>query len=205
MDPRPTEGPIKSFLSVCQFSLEWVVSFFFCFFLVFLLLIFHYETYILQNSGSCKMLLANQNVVFFKMGYLKKREWLFIFGILINIEVFYKLMLSFWVFVAWYAQSTQNKNLHIFAISKKKMWGVELMFCLQIDKKVFCKLIVPLWMCLARHVQSIQNNKFAMPLQYLKENIKDEVDFLPSDKHLSLLQTDTIIVVCGQACQNCPK
>ena len=57
----------------------------------------------------------------------------------------------------------------------------------------------------ARHVQSIQNNKFAMPLQYLKENIKDEVDFLPSDKHLSLLQTDTIIVVCGQACQNCPK
>ena len=60
-------------------------------------------------------------------------------------------------------------------------------------------------MCLARHVQSIQNNKFAMPLQYLKENIKDEVDFLPSDKHLSLLQTDTIIVVCGQACQIAPN
>ena len=43
-------------------------------------------------------------------------------------------------------------------------------------------------------------------LQYLKENRKDEVDFLPADKLQRLLQIDTIIVgVCGQACPNYPK
>ena len=31
--------------------------------------------------------------------------------------------------------------------------------------------------------QSIQNNKFAISLQYLKENLRDEFDFLPADKH----------------------
>ena len=33
-----------------------------------------------------------------------------------------------------------------------------------------------------RHVQSTQNNKFTISLQYLKEIIKDEVDFLSADK-----------------------
>ena len=32
------------------------------------------------------------------------------------------------------------------------------------------------------HVQNTQNNNFTMSLQYLKENVKDEVDFLPADK-----------------------
>ena len=31
-----------------------------------------------------------------------------------------------------------------------------------------------------------------MSLQYLKENVKHEVDFLPSDKNQSFLQIDTI-------------
>ena len=43
--------------------------------------------------------------------------------------------------------------------------------------------IVSLWMCIARDAQSTQNNKFAISLQYLNENMKDEVDFLPADKH----------------------
>ena len=30
---------------------------------------------------------------------------------------------------------------------------------------------------------NILNNKFAIFLQYLKENAKDEIDFLPVDKH----------------------
>ena len=56
---------------------------------------------------------------------------------------------------------------------------------------------------LARHVQSIQN-KFTISLQYLKENVKYEVDFLPGDKRF--LQSDTIILnVCEQACLNYPK
>ena len=37
-------------------------------------------------------------------------------------------------------------------------------------------------------------------------NMKDEVDFLPADKHQRCLQSDTVILdVCGQACPNYPK
>ena len=45
-----------------------------------------------------KMLSANQIAGFFKTLYLKKK-WMmkFIFGMQINLEVFYKLILSFWV------------------------------------------------------------------------------------------------------------
>ena len=47
-------------------------------------------------------------------------------------------------------------------------------------------------------------------LQYLwnisKENMKDEADFLPADKHQRFLQIDTIILdVYGQACLNYSK
>ena len=43
--------------------------------------------------------------------------------------------------------------------------------------KMFYKWIVSLWVYLARHAQSTQNNKFSISLQYLKENVKDKVDF----------------------------
>ena len=47
-------------------------------------------------------------------------------------------------------------------------------------------------------------------LQYLcnisEKNVKDEVDFLPADKHERFLQVLTIILgVCGQTCPNYPK
>ena len=51
----------------------------------------------------------------------------FIFGIQINIEVFYKLILSVWVCIGRHAQSMQNKISHIFAISPGKH-GVEVDF-----------------------------------------------------------------------------
>ena len=38
--------------------------------------------------------------------------------------------------------------------------------------------------------QSIQNNKFLIFLQYLQENVKDEVDYLPADKHQRFLQKE---------------
>ena len=72
-------------------------------------------------------------------------------------------------------------------------------FCLQINKKVFCKLRVSFLVCVARNAQTTQNNKFKMSLHYLKENVKDEVDFLPVDKRQRFLQIETIVlVVCGQ-------
>ena len=54
----------------------------------------------------------------------------------INIEVFYKLILSFWVSVTRHAQSTQNKFAYLGDISIKA-WGMKLIFCLQINMKSF--------------------------------------------------------------------
>ena len=51
-----------------------------------------------------------------------------------------------------------------------------------------------------------RNNKFAISLQYPKENVKDEVDFLLVDNRQGFLQIDTIILgVCGHSCLNYPK
>ena len=43
---------------------------------------------------------------------------------------------------------------------------------------------------MVKHSQSFQNSKFAMFLQYLKREVRDEVDFLNADKHQSFLQVD---------------
>ena len=48
---------------------------------------------------------------------------------------------------------------------------------------------------MARHAQITQNNKFAISLQYLKKELSDEVDFLHADKHESLLQIDSIVLM----------
>ena len=48
---------------------------------------------------------------------------------------------------------------------------------------------------MARHVHITQNNKFAISLQHLKKKVSDAVDFLHADKHESLLQIDTIILM----------
>ena len=77
------------------------------------------------------------------------------FGMKINNKVFYKLILSFCVCVTRYTQSTQNK----FAISSLQIVSITLGN-------------------LAKYAQSAQNNKFTISLQYHKENMKDEVDFL---------------------------
>ena len=45
-------------------------------------------------------------------------------------------------------------------------------------------------MGMVKHSQSSQNSKFAMSLQYLKKEVRDEVDFLHADKHQSFLQVD---------------
>ena len=76
----------------------------------------------------------------------------------------------------------------------KKNVGMKLISCLLINAKVFYKLIVSRWVCVDRHAQSTQNNKCAISLQYLMENVEEEVDFLPADKHQRFLQIDTIIL-----------
>ena len=43
---------------------------------------------------------------------------------------------------------------------------------------------------MVKHFQSSQNSKFAVSLQYLKKEVKDEICFLHADKHQSFLQVD---------------
>ena len=49
-------------------------------------------------------------------------------------------------------------------------------------------MIVSFRVCVARHAQSTQNNRLTISF---KENVKDEVDFLPADKRRRFLQSDT--------------
>ena len=124
----------------------------------------------------------------------------FIFCMQINIEVICKVILSFCVSVTRHAQSIQNKFAYVCNIFMKT-WGMKLIFCLEINPRVFYKMIASLWVCVARQAQSTKNKQFTRSLQYLKENIKDEVNFLPTDKCWSFFQIHTIISgVCGQAC-----
>ena len=59
---------------------------------------------------------------------------------------------------------------------------------MQINIEVFYKLILSFWVCVARHAQSIQNNKSTISLQYLKENVKDEMVSLSADKRQRFLK-----------------
>ena len=85
--------------------------------------------------------------------------------------------------------------------SLPKSIGFEVDFFACRQTQVFYKFIVSLWVCIARHAQSIQNNKFAISLQYLKENLKNEFVFLHADNHQKFLEIDTIkLSVCGKPC-----
>ena len=59
---------------------------------------------------------------------------------------------------------------------------------------------------MARHAKITQNNKFAIYLQYLKKELSNEVVFLDTDKHESLLQIDSMILMGdGDALSKLPK
>ena len=47
-----------------------------------------------------------------------------------------------------------------------------------------------IFMGMVKYPQSFQSSKFAMSLQYLKKEVRDEVDSLHADKHQSFLQVD---------------
>ena len=51
---------------------------------------------------------------------------------------------------------------------------------LQIDSMILMRMV--------KHSQSTQNSEFAMSLQYLKKEVKDEIDFLLAGKHQSFIK-----------------
>ena len=99
--------------------------------------------------------------------------------------------------------SKEEVCISLHYLQKSRGYDMKLIFCSQVSTKVFYKLIVSLWVCVAMHAQSTQNNKFTISLQYLKENMKEEVDFLPADKRQRFFQIGTVILgVYGPACPN---
>ena len=77
---------------------------------------------------------------------------------------------------------------------------------MKINIKDLYKLVALFLLVIARHVQITQNKKFAISLQYLKNDGRDEVDFLHADIHQTIVQVDTInLGGHGQACSNYPK
>ena len=64
---------------------------------------------------------------------------------------------------------------------------MKLVFCLQIKVKGFLKLISLFYVCVAIHAQVTQSNTFTISLQYLKEEVSDDVDFLHTEDHESFL------------------
>ena len=52
----------------------------------------------------------------------------FLFGMQINIEVFYNLILSFWVYVTRHVQSTQNKKFAYLCNMSRKAFSDEVDF-----------------------------------------------------------------------------
>ena len=105
----------------------------------------------------------------------------FVFGMQINIEVFYKLILSFWLYVIRHAQGTQNKFVYL-AISPEK--HVDEVNSWHANKhESLLQIDAILLMGMVKYSQSSSNSKFVMFLEYLKDEVRDELDFLHADKH----------------------
>ena len=68
----------------------------------------------------------------------------------------------------------------------KKKGGMKLTFCMVINIKLSYKLILLILVGKARTAQITKNSKFAKSLQYLKKEVRDEVDFL-CNEHNSFL------------------
>ena len=93
-------------------------------------------------------------------------------------KVFYKLIVPLWVCIAWHVHRYLEQVYNIFAMKKVKE-NVK-------DEVDF----------LPADIRQMFQNKFAISLQYLKKEVSDEdKHFLHADKHESLLQIDTMILM----------
>ena len=73
---------------------------------------------------------------------ISRKKWTinFIFGMQISIEVFHKLIPSFWLCVTRHVQSTQNKFAYLFNISRITWWMKLMFFCLQLNTSILFRL-----------------------------------------------------------------
>ena len=116
-----------------------------------LLLIFHLQSHICQNSGSYVM---DQTAVS-QSNYRILYFW--------HADKHGSLL---WVCATRHGQCTQNKEFaYPCNISRKKGWGGgDVNFFPANEHKSFLQVDSILWVCLARHAESTQNNKFTISL-----------------------------------------
>ena len=109
----------------------------------------------------------------------------FIFGVQINIEVFYKLKASLQVLVARLNQSTQNKKF-VISLQYLKLKVKDEADFLPVEKL---------------HTFRIDTIILPYCLQYIKKEVSDEADFLYADKQVGIMVFDG----SGQICLKYPK
>ena len=95
------------------------------------------------------------------------------------------------------------RSLHYFCNFSRKMWGMKFIFLSEDKCRSFLHVdSITLSVCSPAYWK-YRFNKLVISMQYLKQNVNDEVDFLSENKHQSFLQIDTIILeVCAQAYPN---
>ena len=96
---------------------------------------------------------------------ISRKKWMMkcIFGMQINVKVFFKLILSFWVCATRHAQSTQNKKLPYLCNISRKAWGWS--WFLPVDKKEsFLQVNSITYGLCSQGCPFNQNNKFAISL-----------------------------------------
>ena len=121
-----------------------------------------------------------------------------IFCLKINVKGFCKLLLSFKVFVAKYAQITQNNKFAISLQYLKKELINEVDFFHADKHQSFLKLISTLWpskfptslilsllMDMIKYFQITQSKKFSICLQHLKKQVRNGGHFWHADKRQS--------------------
>ena len=121
----------------------------------------------------------------------------------INIKGFFRLMQYKVVSPSMAKLPKIASSLFLCNILRKK-WVMKLIFCMQLSIKFsyklilyidfntwganfFYKLILLLLMGVIKHSQSTGNNKFAIYLEYPKNEVRDGIHFLHADKHKLLI------------------
>ena len=76
----------------------------------------------------------------------------------------------------------------------------EVDFCMQINMSLL-QIDTIIMMGMFKHSQWSENSKFAMSLQYLKKNFRNNVDFLHAYKHQSFLQVNLNTLLIKVSCK----
>ena len=149
-----------------------------------ILLLIHHQSHVLQSSSSMGQNAVDQSNCRIQEKWMMKCN----FGMQKNTKVFYKLILSFWMCIARHPQSTPNTEFEYLCDIYRKCGGGRWFFTCR-NTHILTSFSITLG--------------FTISLQYIKENMKDEVDFLPAGKHQRFLQIHIIILgVCDQTCPN---